>query len=341
MSSWNFAWFAGHPLGRAVLRPGVLLLVVAALGRAELPLVEATYSPAPGIGPQEGVMRRDPSDVIQADGVYHIWYSKGKFPHGYDASIWYATSPDGHAWTEQGEALPRGEAGAWDEQSVFTPNILVAEGKYWLFYTAVPKPFVASGPGLTRTAIGVASADSPSGPWRRFDGNPVLRPRGDESHFDGVRVDDACLIVRDGRYLLYYKGRQGIKTTPHETQMGLAIATRPQGPYTRVQEGPVLRGGHEVLVWPHGPGVAALVSAHGPEEISRRIHYAADGIHFAPTHRILPTPSGAGAFRPDAFTNSGQGRPIEWGIHIRHQAGALPSLERFDLRWPTPGETND
>jgi hypothetical protein len=315
-----------------------LLLAIAPAAIASLPVVEATFSPASGIGPEAGVMRRDPSDIIKVSDLYHIWYSKGKFSHGYDASIWHATSQDGHAWTEQGEALPRGREGAWDEQSVFTPNILVAEGRYWLFYTAVPKPFVASGPGLTRTAIGVASADSPSGPWKRFDGNPVLAPRGDESHFDGVRVDDACLIVRNGKYLLYYKGRQGIKTTPYETKMGLAIATRPQGPYSRVQDGPVIHGGHEVLVWPQGKGVAALLSNHGPEDLKSRIHYSDDGIHFTPTHRIAPTPSGAGAYRPDAFTDSKLGRPITWGIHILNRKDSLPSLERFDLRWPANSE---
>jgi hypothetical protein len=315
-----------------------LSLVIASAAIADLPVVKATFSPAAGIGPEPGVMRRDPSDIIKVGDHYHVWYSKGKFSHGYDASIWHATSKDGHAWTEQGEALPRGGAGAWDEQSVFTPNILVAEGRYWLFYTAVPKPFVASGPGLTRTAIGLASADSPAGPWKRFDGNPVLTPRGDESHFDGIRVDDACLMVGDGKYLLYYKGRQGIKTTPYETKMGLAIATRPQGPYTRVQDDPVIHGGHEVLVWPQGKGVAALLSNHGPEDLKSRIHYSDDGIHFAPTHRIAPTPSGAGAYRPDAFTDGKRGRPIEWGIHILNRKDGLPSLERFDLHWPATVE---
>ena len=61
--------------------------------------------------------------------------------HGYDSTIWYATSPDVHTWTEKGESLVRGPVGNWDEQSVFTPSILVAKGRYYLFFTAVPKPF--------------------------------------------------------------------------------------------------------------------------------------------------------------------------------------------------------
>lgn len=320
----------------------ILASVASVVGASEvsspvLPVVETVFSPAKGLGPQDGVMRRDPSDVIKVEDHYYVWYSKGRFQHGYDATIWYATSPDGHTWIERGEALARGTIGGWDEQSVFTPNILVAEGKYWLFFTAVPKPFVAKGPGLSPTAIGLAVSCSPDGPWKKFP-DPVMRPRGDDRFFDGVRLDDACLLVKDGKYWLYYKGRQAIATTPHQTKMGLAIADRPQGPYVRAQDGPVIEAGHEVLVWPDGHGVAAMVSNHGPDSLKNRIFYAGDGIHFVPTHRIGSTPSAAGGFRPEAFSGSGNGEPIEWGIHIvekKPSSPRLPYLQRFDLRWPT------
>lgn len=310
---------------------GLALLALAA--RAELGVLTITYADAAGLGAERGVMRRDPSDLIRVGDRYFVWYSRGRFSHGYDASIWYATSADGRRWQERGEALPRGPAGSWEEQSVFTPNILVAEGRYWLFYTAVPKPFVATGSNLTRTAIGVASADSPDGPWTRCADNPILRPSGNERNFDGVRVDDACLVVKDGKYLLYFKGRQSFRTTPHETRMGLAVADRPQGPYIRVQPDPVIGGGHEVVVWRQGKGVAALISNHGSDDLKNRVFYAEDGLHFTATHRVVNTPGGAGCFRPEAFTDSGKGLPVEWGLHIRQRKGDLPFLERFDCRW--------
>ncbi len=303
----------------------------------DLPELKLINSPAEGIGSEEGVMRRDPSDIIKLGDSYYVWYSKGQYQHGYDATIWYATSTDGKKWTERGEPLSRGAVGSWEEQSVFTPNILVAEGKYWLFYTAVPKPFVASGPNLTRTAIGIAVSDSPNGPWKRYERNPVLRPSGDEKYFDGVRVDDACLVLKEGKYYLFYKGRKGLKTTANETKMGLAISENPQGPYIKVKENPIINGGHEVMVWPQGSGIAAMVTNHGPEEIKNKVFYAEDGIHFRPTHKILNTPGGAGSYRSDAFTDSGNGKPIEWGIHIVdtwQKKSALPYLERFDCIWP-------
>ena len=129
----------------------------------------------------EGVTRRDPSPVIEVDGVHFVWYSRTEeSTNGYSASVWYATSVDGKIWNERGEALPKGPRGAFDEHAAFTPTILVAEEKYYLFYTAVPAPFTNDdgGPNGTRTAIGVASSDSPSGPWLRKT-EPALRPSND------------------------------------------------------------------------------------------------------------------------------------------------------------------
>jgi predicted GH43/DUF377 family glycosyl hydrolase len=93
---------------------------------------------------EEGVCRRDPSDVIKVGSEYYVWYTKvGKapdvfmYPSGYSGTIWYATSKDGIHWRERGRALAKGSAGSFDDFGVFTPNILTANGNYYLFYTAV------------------------------------------------------------------------------------------------------------------------------------------------------------------------------------------------------------
>lgn len=296
----------------------------------ELPKVRAVYSEAKGIGAEKGVMRRDPSDIIKVGDLFYVWYSKGHLSHGYDATIYYATSPDGRSWTEQGEALARGKVGSWDEQSVFTPNILFAEERYWLFYTAVPKPFTNQAPNITKTAIGLAASDSPDGPWEKLASNPILKTSELAEDFDSLRVDDACLIVRGGKYWLYYKGRQQGRT-PNQTKMGVAIADEPAGPYVKHAKKPVIGGNHEVLVWPQGEGVAAMIGTVGPKAITRSIMYSEDGLDFAKTHEVLDVPTGAGAYRPDAFTGSSTGAPIQWGVHIGHKKGRLPFIERFEL----------
>lgn len=284
-----------------------------------------TYSSA--IPHEEGVTRRDPSPVIRVEHTFYVWYSRTtETSHGYTASLWYATSPDGRSWTEREEALPQGSPGAFDEHAVFTPTILRAEGRFYLFYTAVPEPFTndEGGPGGTRTAIGVAVADDADGPWERFADNPVLCPSDDPGQFDSMRVDDTCMIVRNGRCWMYYKGRQAGRT-PGQTKMGLAIADSPTGPYEKHPANPVLDSGHEVCVWPHGSGVGCIVAPTGPQGSS--LQYSEDGLHFRSIADCRP-PKAPGPYRADDFRD-GCGPGIRWGISMEHHP-RWPYLVRFE-----------
>ncbi|WP_435896181.1 family 43 glycosylhydrolase [Oceaniferula spumae] len=291
--------------------------------------VTVTHSELSGIGAEKGVMRRDPSDIIKVGDLYYVWYSKGKISPGYDATVWYATSPDGRQWTEKGMSLAKGKPGSWEGESVFTPNILVAEGRYWLFYTGVSKKY---GKGFNPDSkIGLAVSDSPDGPWERIDANPVITNSKNKEDFDSHLIDDACLIVRDGKYWCYYKGRQ-LGKGPGQTQMGVAIAEKPQGPYVKHESNPVIPGNHEVLVWPQGKGVAAMIGTTGPKEITNTVQYAEDGINFVKTHDVKSGPWAGGAYRPEAFTESGLGDIPEWGVEIGRAKNHLPFIHRFDCR---------
>ncbi len=290
------------------------------------------YSDA--IPEEEGVTRLDPSPVIQVDDTYFVWYSRTpESTDGYSASIWFATSPDGITWQEAGEALPKGPRDAFDAHAVFTPTILVTREQYHLFYTAVPEPFTNDngGPGGTRTAIGVASSDSPRGPWHRL-AEPILRPDDDPDAFDSMRIDDTCLIVRGGEYWMYYKGRQ-MNHSPQETRMGLAISPLPTGPYVKHRENPVLDSGHEVCVWPHGNGIGCLVSSVGPQ--GNTLQYSDDGVDFRKIADAVP-PHAPGPFRADGFIED-RGPGMTWGVSMIHHP-VWPYLVYFhcDL---TSGET--
>ena len=165
-----------------------------------------------GIGFEEGVTRRDNSDIIRVDGKYYIYYTKvyGRSP-GYWGTVWAAVSEDeGHSWTEIGEVLGKGAKGTWDSQAVFTPNILVENDTYYLYYTGVqPTPGNPEGKFENNsvndfTAIGVAKADNPAGPFVRYENNPVLTVNKNRSAFDSYRVDDAVLLKRNNQFWLYY-----------------------------------------------------------------------------------------------------------------------------------------
>ncbi len=319
----------------------ILILIVfgnwSSFSQEKMKIITPTYSKIAGLERDpNGFLRRDNSDIIKVDSLYYVWYSKMRqfVPNlPVVSTIWYATSEDGYTWKERGECVQTGKKGSWDENYAFTPGILVAEGKYYLFYTAQSNSKTDNTPWGQKTAIGIAVSDTPDGPWTKLSSNPALVTSNDSTDFDSHRIDDSCLIKHKGKYWLYYKGRQWGKG-PTDTKMGVAIAEKPEGPYVKHSENPLAEGGHEVLVWPQGNGVSAMVGMklEGRKSIPFYVMYAEDGIHFEKTHEInnQDAPWAPGAYRPEAFTDNGKGQMIEWGLHIGGERPLL-FLERFDI----------
>lgn len=301
----------------------------------ELPGLRIAVSQVTGIGPEDGVMRRDPSDIVRVGDLYYVWYTKGKEFHGFSGDIWYATSPDGRNWTERGEAVTKGKGGQWDAFGVYTPNIMVADNRYWLFFSAAPAGFHTTDDIGTRTAIGLAVADSPDGPWSRVEHDPAIHASENNDDFDSLRVDDAGPIVLNGRYHLYYKGRQW-GHSPSETKMGVAMADSPEGPYVKYPDNPLIPAGHEVMVWRQGTGVVAMINKIGPPSHSMSLQYAENGLHFERLRAISHVPGAGGFYCPEAFNGSESADAPEWGLQIGLREDHLPYLVRTDFRWEPP-----
>lgn len=270
-----------------------------------------------GLGYDPEWERQDPSNVIKVGGIYHAWYSKfrpGGVNWGYDGTIFHAVSPDGWHWKEIDEAVGKGADGAWDSYGVITPYVVPWDGKYYLFYTGTrdEKPFKLRG---TKRNIGIAVAESPDGPWLKLDSNPVFSP-GAKDEWDSLTVDDVHIIVRDGKFWLYYKGCTP-ETTAFDTKWGLAISDCVTGPYVKHPGNPVLGSGHCTCLWPHRDGIAALVDNAGPEKFT--IQYSRDGIHFERTASIDHVDIGCAPYDPDAFTNTKNARGISWGLAARRK----------------------
>jgi len=299
------------------------------------------YSPASGLGQQDGICRRDPSDVICVDGKDYVWYTKvvasdtvaghHGYPSGYQGSVWYAVSADdGHTWREQTESIPRGTGSAFDSTGTFTPNILVFGNTYFLYYTAVGLAF-DNGDYVdrNRTSIGLAVSDSPVGPWHKVPTNPVFATSRDPRRFDSYRVDDTSFLIRDGMIWMYYKGRQW-KNTPSHTKMGVAVARRPEGPFERLHDGKYVQdSGHEVVVWPENDRVMSLVSPTGPH--GRTLQMAEDGICFNIVGSLPGNlPKSAGLLRTDLTRPAANRTAPPWGISMATYRGD-PYLQRFEI----------
>ncbi|MCL3780934.1 xylosidase [Prolixibacteraceae bacterium JC049] len=311
--------------------------VSAQKGKESKSSISFKYQKLKNIGHEAGCSRRDPSDVIKVGDTYYVYYTKvfGRAP-GYWGTLWYATSTDeGFTWKEQGEILSVGKTGKFDSQATFTPNVIYAEGKYYLYYTGV-KPTPGNKEGAFEnnsttdiTALGLAVSDSPAGPFKRVSEEPILEVSAQPEKFDSYRIDDAALLFRNGIYWLYYKGRSRIhgKTGPSHTRMGVAFSRSPEGPFVKLDR-PILAGSHEVMIWPEGTGVAALAS------ITSTLEYAADGIDFTsnPLHlKANNRPHAPGAFRPDLTQPVVVGKGLQWGIGMIHN-GDEAYLIRYEVK---------
>ncbi len=286
-----------------------------------------TYTPIKGLSYEEGTNRRDPSSLIKVDGLYYVWYT-----HNHDtkskwlnADLWYATSPDGFNWTERGSAVERGPKGSWDEFSVFTCNILVAEGKYYLCYQALGMPENARGMNV----VGMAVADSPGGPWTKLP-EPILRTADDgkfeikdfsrawdyklieKGSWDSWAVHDPGIIPRWGKCWLYYKGHGIGDTMWADSRWGVAVSDKPEGPYVKSEFNPVTNSGHEIWVWPYKSGIAAIVDWAGPEKDT--VQYTEDGINFEVVASLEDVPPAGGAYIADKFDDPENGQGFSWGL---------------------------
>jgi hypothetical protein len=306
---------------------------------------------------EEGVIRRDPSAVHKIGDLYYVWYTKGEgetvgfgsgdltkkvFPWDL-TEVWYATSRDGWEWRERGIAVGRGAPGAYDDRAVFTPEIFVHEGKYYLVYQTVQAPYVVR----VKNAVGMAIADSPEGPWKKLPA-PILKPAdngqwlGDEDNrfkvvvkgdFDSHKVHDPCLMYYRGKFYLYYKGEQmGEQMTfgGREIKWGVAIADQPEGPYRKSEYNPVTNSGHEVCIWPYRGGMAALLTTDGPEK--NTIQYAPDGINFEIVAVLKGAPQALGVYRGDD-PDRGPLEGIRWGLCHAYR-GSWQYIRRFETYFP-------
>ncbi len=283
------------------------------------------YKPIKGLGYEEGVHRRDPSSIIKVDNLYYIWYTRclDTKSSWLNADLWYATSKDGITWEEKAPAVERGEKGAWDDYSVFTTNILVVNGKYYLCYQA--RTFLEQ-----RNTVGMAWANNPNGPWTKLP-EPILTttPDGElldeykpgfsqfknckkPGSWDSGAIHDPGIIVKDGKYLLYYKGHPVCEKMFADSKWGVAIADKPEGPYVKSPYNPITNSGHEVWVFPWKTGIGALVDWAGPEKGT--VQYSEDGINFDVVTTLEDIPPAGGAYIADKFLDTNDGQGFDWGL---------------------------
>lgn len=186
------------------------------------------------------------SPIAGPDGKIHVFFSRWDARKG--MSGWINGSEIAHAvankpqgpWTGIETILaPRGE-GFFDGTTCHNPHIQYADGKYLLFY-------IGNSNKKTNTKrIALATADSLYGPWNRPD-KPLLEAGEPGAWDDHCTSNPSFLKHPNGEYWLYYKswntGEYEHPVNPEirgNRKYGLAIATRPEGPYIRYPDNPIV-----------------------------------------------------------------------------------------------------
>ena len=185
------------------------------------------------------------SPIEAPDGKIHVFFSRwkaekkmGGWIKGCEIVHAVADTPESTFEIKETVLAPRG-AGYWDATTCHNPSIKFCDGRYYLF-------FMGNSNGKTNTKrIGVAVADSLDGPWQRPDA-PLLLPGETGAWDDHCTTNPAFIKHPNGEYWLYYKSWNthdydtGNGPIKGNRKYGLAIASKPEGPYVKYSGNPVI-----------------------------------------------------------------------------------------------------
>ncbi|HPS79843.1 MAG TPA: hypothetical protein PLS53_16910, partial [Thermoanaerobaculaceae bacterium] len=141
------------------------------------------------------------ASVVHIGSTYHMWYA-GTSTHPI-YRIGYATSPDGLVWTKNAAnpVLGPGAAAAWDDSSVYAPQVVHYGGTFHMWFSA------GDGPANNVWQLGYASSCDQDGvAWVKDPDNPVLTLGTNPSWECGDSVDYNT-VFRDGTsWVMWYSG---------------------------------------------------------------------------------------------------------------------------------------
>lgn len=183
------------------------------------------------------------------DGLYHIFYSRWPKYLGWswvtDSEIAHATSESPFGpWSFKDVVLERRGKEYWDGWCTHNPTIHKFGDKYYLYYMGNTGDGIVTGtPGKEKLnwthrnnqRIGVAVADSPNGPWTRFD-SPLIDVTPNDSAYDCLMTSNPSICeMADGRYLLIYKavGKRYPLPGGGPVVHLAAISDSPSGPFKK------------------------------------------------------------------------------------------------------------
>lgn len=216
----------------------IFLLLATTRGLAQNPLIRTMYS-------------ADPSARVFGDRVYlfpshDILAREGRGRPGWFCMEDYHVFSSANLtdWTDHGVVVTQNKI-PWvrpDSYSMWAPDCIERNGKYYFYYPTSPVDTVKYGRGFT---IGVAIANKPEGPYIP-EPAPIAGVRG---------IDPNVFIDKDGQAYLYWSAGNiyAAKLKPNMVELDSEVKTLGDLPTKGLKEGPYMieRNGIYYLTYPH------------------------------------------------------------------------------------------
>src|SRR5215213_4421360 len=172
----------------------------------------------------------DPSVIKAKDGY---WYSYGtsdplREGEGTSHTIPMARSKNLTDWNYVGDAFDASNRPSWatPEAGIWAPDIRYMDGRYYMYYVVTETKVT---PEPNDNAVGVATAPSPTGPWKD-SGAPLVGPRRGDSGNPGDfkwTFDPSEFTDSDGTRYLYYGSYYGGVYVTRLSSDGKSVAGAP------------------------------------------------------------------------------------------------------------------
>ena len=139
----------------------------------------------------------DPTVIRAEDGYFYAYATQGIGPDSVLCNIQVLRSADLVSWEHLGDALPNKPRWAQSTQNFWAPHVMVANGQYYMYFSAEPDSAFKRGKDLG-LCLAVATSPSPSGPFVE-KGEPMIS--GDSFiNIDPMTFHDP----QSGKYYMYW-----------------------------------------------------------------------------------------------------------------------------------------
>ncbi len=217
----------------------VSVAVAPTVARAASPLTRtAATAPATYTNPVITTTTPDPADIKALDGYYYLAATSDYWPGGVYHILPIFRSTDLVHWSYVTDTFTPATKPAWTGNGLlFAPDLQYYNHKYYMYYNTTATTSLYGG----GSAIGVATADTMTGPWTD-KGSPVVPPRqnSDGRYFD--TIDPAEFTDQDGQKYLYWGSYfggtlvqkllpNGLKLDPKSTPVQIGHWDRYEGTY--------------------------------------------------------------------------------------------------------------